>query len=80
MPLSSFSTFFRPSISWPLDILNFFFFRFLASLRFRESTVYCKHGFGNISILLAEDNDIEEEITHLFNEGFLFSSLTNNHN
>ena len=49
--------------------------------------VYCKHGFGshtrgssfvslddldNISILLEEENDIENEITHLFNEASIF--------
>ena len=49
--------------------------------------VYCKHGFGlpteealfvssddlgNISILLNENNDLEEEITHLFNEVSIF--------
>ena len=31
---------------------------------------------GNISILLNKDNDLEEEITHLFNEGrriFIFT-------
>ena len=48
---------------------------------------YCKNGFGlhteealfvssddlgNISILLDEDNDLEEEITHLFNEVSIF--------
>ena len=48
---------------------------------------YCKHGFGlhteealfvssddlgNISILLDEGNDLEEEITHLFNEVSIF--------
>ena len=49
--------------------------------------VFCKHGthekasfvslddLGNISILLDEVNNLEEEITHLFNEVFLFSSL-----
>ena len=32
----------------------------------------------NISISLDEDNDLEEEITHLFNEEvFLYSSLKN---
>ena len=56
--------------------------------------VYCKHGFGlytrgsficiflddldNISILLDEDNDLDEEITRLFNEVFLFSGLKKN--
>ena len=49
--------------------------------------VYCIHGFGlhtenasfvslddldNISIFLEEDNDLEEEIVHLFNERSLF--------
>ena len=29
----------------------------------------------NVSILLNEDHDLEEQITHLFNEAFLFSSL-----
>ena len=29
----------------------------------------------NIYILLDEDNDLEEEVTHLFNEVFLFSSV-----
>ena len=29
----------------------------------------------NISILLDDNNDLEEEITHLFNEVFLLSSL-----
>ena len=48
---------------------------------------YCKHGFGshseealfvssddlgNISILLDEGNDLEEEITHLFNKVSIF--------
>ena len=48
---------------------------------------YCIHGFGlhtenasfvslddldNIAILLEEDNDLEEEIVHLFKEGSLF--------
>ena len=32
----------------------------------------------NISILLDQDNNLEEEITHLCNEVFLFSSLKKN--
>ena len=34
--------------------------------------------FGKISILLEKDNHLEEKITHLFNEIFLFSSLKKN--
>ena len=33
---------------------------------------------GKISILLDKDNDLEEKITHLFNEIFSFSSLKKN--
>ena len=33
-----------------------------------------------ISLLLAQDNDLEEEITYVFNEVFLFSSLEKNYN
>ena len=32
----------------------------------------------NISIFLDEDNDLEEEINHLFNKVFLLSSLKKN--
>ena len=34
----------------------------------------------NISFLLDEDNDLEEEITHLFNRVFSFSGLKNTTN
>ena len=34
----------------------------------------------NICISLDEDNDLVEEITHLINEVFLFSSLKKTHN
>ena len=33
-----------------------------------EASFVSSHGLDNISILLDEDNDLEEEITHLFNE------------
>ena len=33
---------------------------------------------GNITILLDKDNDLEEEIAHLLNKLFLFSSLKKN--
>ena len=32
------------------------------------------HDLDNVSILLVEDNDLEEEITHLFNEASVLIS------
>ena len=34
----------------------------------------------NISVLLHDNNDLEEEITHFFNEVFLLSILKKKHN
>ena len=43
-----------------------------------EASFISSDDLDNISILLDEDNDLEEEITHLFNEEvFLYSSLKN---
>ena len=40
----------------------------------KEASIVSLDNLNNISILLDEDNDLEEEITHLFNEvsNFLF--------
>ena len=40
-----------------------------------EDSLASLDDLDNVSILLDEDNDLEEEITHLFKEVFLFSSL-----
>ena len=43
-----------------------------------EASFISSDDLDNISISLDEDNDLEEEITHLFNEEvFLYSSLKN---
>ena len=39
-----------------------------------EASFVSLDDLDNVSILLDDDNDLEEEITHLFNEVFLFSS------
>ena len=40
-----------------------------------EASFVSLDDIDNISILLDEDNDLEEELTHLFNVVFLFLNL-----
>ena len=43
-----------------------------------EASFVSLDDLDNISILLDEDNDLEEELTHLFNVVFLFLNLKKN--
>ena len=44
-----------------------------------ESSFVSLDDLDIISTLLDEDNDLEQEVTYLFNEVFLFSSLKKDH-
>ena len=44
----------------------------------KEASFVSLDDLDNISILLDEDNDLEEELTHLFNVVFLFLNLKKN--